>query len=199
MIDIPITFFSDGKGYFDRECPNENCLFAFKVHMQDWEEKMTDEVHCPMCGHVDISDNWWSQQQLSDLEEVTSDWVMSYIQGELDKSFKKLERNTRHNKFIKMTYKPGHTISFTNNPLGQSAEWEHEILCPKCTMRFSVIGSAYFCSCCGYNNVEETFDDSLDSIVRMIESLPEMETFLRQSQGVYCIGACPYCRRICVT
>lgn len=103
MIEIPITFHSDEKGYFDRECPNENCLFTFKVYMQDWDEKMTNEVHCPMCGHVDSSDNWWTQQQLNDMEDIASGWAMSYIQGELDKSFKKLERSTRHNNFIKMT------------------------------------------------------------------------------------------------
>lgn len=183
MIEIPITFHSDEKGYFDRECPNGNCLFTFKVYVQDWDEKMTNEVHCPMCGHIDNSDNWWTQQQLNDMEKIASDWAMSYIQSELDKSFKRLERSTRHNKFVKMTYKPGHTITFINNPLGQSPEWEHEITCPKCTMRYSVIGSAYFCPCCGYNNTEETFDDSLDSIVKMIESLSEMETFLTQSQG----------------
>lgn len=48
---IPVTLQSDRKGYFDRECPNENCLYTFKINMQDWEEKVSDEkVHCPMCG-----------------------------------------------------------------------------------------------------------------------------------------------------
>ena len=151
--------------------------------MQDWEEKINDEVHCPMCGHIDIADNWWTQQQLNGMEEIAADWAMSYIQGELDKSFKKLARSTRHNKFVQITYKPGNTITFKNNPLGQAPEWEHEIECPKCTMRYSVIGSAYFCPSCGYNNIDETFDDSLDSIVKMIKTLPEMETFLAKSQG----------------
>ena len=162
MIQIPITFHSDEKGYFDRECPNENCLFTFKVKMQDWEEKITDEVHCPMCGHIDISDNWWTQQQLNDMGKIAADFAMVYVQSELNKSFKKLERNTRQNKFVKITYKPGNATTFRNNPLGQSSEWEHEIVCPKCSMRYSVIGSAYFCPNCGFNNINETFDDSLD-------------------------------------
>lgn len=35
MMEIPITFQSDEKGYFDRECPNENCLYSFKINMND--------------------------------------------------------------------------------------------------------------------------------------------------------------------
>ena len=53
METIPLTFKSDEKGYFDRQCPNENCLFEFKVYMQDWKEKFSDEeVYCPLCGCV---------------------------------------------------------------------------------------------------------------------------------------------------
>jgi hypothetical protein len=184
MINIPITFHSDEKGYLDRECPNENCLFTFKIRMDDWKEKVSDnEVHCPMCGHIDTAEKWWTQQQLEDMKEVASNWAMSYIQGELDKSFKNLERSTRVHKFIKITYKPGHRITFVNNPLGQSPEWEREIQCPKCATRYSVIGSAYFCPCCGYNGIEEAFEETLEVIIKMIESLPEMERFLAESQG----------------
>lgn len=184
MINIPITFQSDEKGYFDRECPNENCLFTFKINMQDWEEKVSDdEVHCPLCGHIDTSDKWWTQEQLSAMQEVVSNWAVSYIQNELDKSFKKLERSTHGNKFIKTKYKPGHKTTFINNPLGQSPEWEQEIQCPNCQTRYSVIGSAFFCPCCGYNVIETTFDESLDSISKMIEALPEMEAMLTSLYG----------------
>ena len=42
MINIPITLQSDENGYFDRECPNENCLYQFKIKLKDWEEKLED-------------------------------------------------------------------------------------------------------------------------------------------------------------
>ena len=183
-MEIPITFKSDEKGYYDRECPNNNCLYTFKIHMEDWKEKVSDEeVHCPMCGHIDTSDKWWTQQQLKDMRKIASNWAMSYVQGELNKSLKKLERSTHGNKFISIKYTPGRSITFINNPLGQSSEWEREIQCPECSTRYSVIGSAYFCPCCGYNGIEEAFEESLDSIEKMIESIPEMENFLTQSIG----------------
>ena len=78
MISIPVTFNSDEKGYFDRECPNEDCLYTFKILMKDWEEKVSDdEVHCPMCGHIDTSDKWWTQDQLEKMQEIASSWAMN--------------------------------------------------------------------------------------------------------------------------
>ena len=59
LVTIPMTFESDEKGYFDRQCPNENCRQIFKVYVEDWKEKISDEeVHCPMCGHIDSADKW---------------------------------------------------------------------------------------------------------------------------------------------
>ena len=179
MISIPVTLHSDEKGYFDRECPNEDCLYTFKILMKDWEEKISnDEVHCPLCGHVDTSDKWWTQDQLEKMQEIAASWAMNYIQGELDKSFKELERSTRHNKCFRITYKPGRRVTFNNNPIGQREEWETEICCEKCGTHYSVIGSAYFCPCCGFNSAVNSFNDSLDSIEKMLESLREMKAML---------------------
>ena len=179
MISIPVTLHSDEKGYFDRECPNEDCLYTFKILMKDWEEKVSDdEVHCPLCGHVDTSDKWWTQDQLEKMQEIAASWAMNYIQGELDKSFKKLARSTRHNKYYRITYKPGRRVTFINNPIGQREEWETEICCEKCGTHYSVIGSAYFCPCCGFNSAVNSFNDSLDSIEKMLESLREMKAML---------------------
>lgn len=105
-MNISVTIQSDEKGYFDRECPNEDCLYTFKVLMKDWEEKVSDdEVHCPLCGYTDSSEKWWTQEQLDQMEEIVADWAMDYISGELDKSFKMLERSTRNNKYFKISYK----------------------------------------------------------------------------------------------
>ena len=179
MMSIPVTIQSDEKGYFDRECPNEDCLYTFKILMKDWEEKVSDEeVHCPMCGHVDTSDKWWTQDQLEEIKKIAEKWALNYIQGELDKSFKKLAQSTRHNKYIRITYKPGRRVSFINNPIGQREEWETEICCEKCGTHYSVIGSAYFCPCCGYNSAVDSFNNSLESIRKMLDSLPEMKAML---------------------
>lgn len=183
-MEIPVTLQSDGKGYFDRECPNENCMYTFKINMKDWEEKVSDEeVHCPMCGHIATADKWWTQKQLDGMEEIVAGYARAMIIEELDKVFSDLARSTRQNKFVKIAYKPGCKITFENNPIGQSEEWETDIICEECGTRYSVIGSAYFCPCCGNNSAISAFDESMDSIEKMIDSLPEMKQMLTASYG----------------
>ena len=181
-MNIPIKIESDEKGYFDRECPNEECLYKFKINMEDWKNKVSDkEVHCPMCGHIDTSDKWWTQEQLEKIENIAKSYAMSYIQQELNKSFKKLENSG--NKYVKIKYNPGKKITFMNNPIGQSEEWNLDIECKKCGTRYSVIGSAYFCPCCGYNSVENVFEESLDTIEKMLDSTSEMKEMFSSMYG----------------
>lgn len=178
-MDIPITLLADEKGYFDRECPNEKCHYTFKILMKDWKEKVSDdEVHCPFCGYVDTSEKWFTQDQISKIEEIVASWALSYLQEQLDSSFKDLERSTSHNRFFSIKYKPGERVTFVNNPIGSCKEWETEICCEQCGTHYSVIGSAYFCPCCGHNSAINSFDDSLGSIEKMLDSLTEMKAML---------------------
>lgn len=41
-IAIPIE--TDDKGYVDKECPNNDCKFQFKVNDDDWEKYKKDEM-----------------------------------------------------------------------------------------------------------------------------------------------------------
>lgn len=183
-MEIPIELISDSKGYLDRECPNDNCKQTFKVSMEDWKEKFSDEaVYCPVCGHKAKSDKWWTQNQLDEIQNIVKSYAFSYIQKELDKSFKNLENAQRNNKFFRISFKPGKKISFVNNPIGQSPEWEQDIQCPSCKARFSIIGTPYFCPCCGKNIIEKTFDDSMENIIKMIDSLDELKKFFLESYG----------------
>lgn len=182
MVSIPIKLKSDEKGYFDRECPNEECLYKFKINMEDWESKFLDgEMHCPMCGHIDSLDKWWTQEQLEEMGNIAQSYAMAYIDKEFNKSFKKLEKCS--NKFIKIKYKPGKKITFINNPIGQSKEWNLDIECKECGTKYSVIGSAYFCPCCGYNSAEDVFEESLDTVQKMLDSVSEMKELFNKSYG----------------
>lgn len=177
--EIPMKILSDEKGYLDRQCPNENCLFEFKVNLQDWEDKVSDdEVHCPLCGHVDSSENWYTFEQIDAIQAIAADYARCYVQKELDKMFSNFARSMRNNKYIKITYKQDTPVTFINNPIGAKEEWNLDIICDKCGTRYSVIGSAYFCPCCGYNSASNVFDNSMDMITKMVQSLDEMKTTL---------------------
>lgn len=183
-ISIPVEFTSDEKGYYDRQCPNDKCEFVFKIYMEDWKDKISDEqVFCPMCGHTATSDQWYTHEQIEAIEEIAASYAQSYISNELDKIFGKMARSMRGNKYVQITYKPGKKISFVNNPIGQRPEWELEITCEKCQTRYSVIGSAYFCPCCGHNAVERVFNESLDTVQKMIESIEDIYSTFEKSYG----------------
>ena len=177
-VQIPITLCSDAKGYLDRECPNPNCQYTFKIKLDDWKTKVSDdEVHCPMCGYMTTSDKWWTQEQLAAQKKIARDWALNYVQGMLANSLKKVARSSHG----AITYKPGRRTPFRNPPIKQREEWENEITCEKCGTQYSVIGAAYFCPCCGHNSVERTFEDSLERIGKMLDSIPVMRQALEST------------------
>ncbi len=184
IIKIPMTFQSDEKGYLDRQCPNRNCEFVFKINMEDWKEKIHGDVHCPMCGYIASNEQWYTDEQIAVIRENARNYAVSMVQSMLNKSFSKLASSTRNNKYIKIGYKPSKKISVRNNPIGQREEWNLDITCEKCGCRYSVIGSAYFCPCCGYNSVEQVFNDSISRIEKMIEAQDFMLEKLTEQVGV---------------
>src|SRR5699024_53861 len=105
-------------------------------------------------------------------------YVQHKIQKDLNTSFKKLERSTRNSKFFKIKYKPLKPITFENNPIGQNKEWEQDIQCSNCESRFSVIGMAYFCPCCGKNLILDNAEEAIIIIQKKIDSIDEMKVLL---------------------
>lgn len=183
-INIPVELTPDEKGYYDRQCPNEKCEYVFKIYMEDWKEKVSDEqVFCPMCGHVAPSEHWFTHEQLESMHEIATSYAKSYMGKELDKMVGKMARSMRGNQSVQMTYKSSRRISFVNNPIGQRQEWELEITCKICHTKYSVIGSAYFCPCCGYNAVESVFYESLDTVEKMIDSIEDINSTFEKNYG----------------
>ncbi len=118
------------------------------------------------------------------MRNIAESRALDLIQRELGGTFERLARSTRNNPFFRITYTPGRKVTFLNSPIGQRPEWETEICCEKCGTRYSVIGSAYFCPCCGHNSAVNSFNDSIDSIKRMIESLGDMKAMLTKKYGM---------------
>lgn len=56
-------------------------------------------------------------------------------------------------------------------PLTAGEEMLLKIQCKKCNSRYAVIGSAFFCPCCGHNSAEETFSSSIAKIESKIKNL----------------------------
>lgn len=180
-ITLSITLKTDKKGYLDRQCPNDKCGFVFKVNGDDWDKKIYkvhhSTAHCPLCGHTAPPDDWNTDEQFKEIEKRAKAYVLSIVTKKLDRTFRNIAR-TYSNGFIKITYNPGRKITFWNNPIGAREEWVSDFVCNECGTRYAVIGSAYFCPCCGYNSITNTFIESLDNIEKQIRSLSELKQLL---------------------
>lgn len=172
---------SDENGYFDRRCPNEECQYIFKINLHDWEEKVSNEhVYCPRCGSDAPSSEWMTEEQNEVILENATSFALGLLHDELKSAFKDIEHTTRRNKFARITYKPGKRPAYIDLPITQSEEWATEIVCDDCGTRFSVIGNAYFCPCCGKDLTTNAIRDSLASYKVRIDSLGRLRVFFEE-------------------
>ena len=58
--------------------------------MKDWEDKVSDDcVYCPRCGHSAESTQWWTQEQLKEIQESNSYFNLS--KQLLEKAYEKMK------------------------------------------------------------------------------------------------------------
>jgi hypothetical protein len=55
------------------------------------------------------------------------------------------------------------------------------IECANCKARFAVIGSAFFCPCCGHSSAERMFDSSLEKTRAKFENVEKMRLLLEET------------------
>lgn len=170
-ISIPIE--ADSDGYIDKECPSKECLFEFKVNSDDWSNLFKDEqVFCPMCRNEANSDSWWTTEQIENAKEQAQRHVVSKITNALNEGAEEFNQKNSKNSFLNISIKvKGGVSKHQVIPIPSKESLELKIQCNNCSARFSVIGSAFFCPCCGYNSAEQTFDQSLGKIEIKIKSL----------------------------
>lgn len=170
-ISVPIN--ADAEGYLDKECPSKECLFVFKAKEEDWKNLFKDEaVYCPMCGHNAPADSFWTTEQLEKAREQGIKYVRGKIDAALEEGARDFNRRQDRNSFISMSMKvsgthPHHYIL----PVSAKKEFERKLKCDVCNANYAVIGSAFFCPCCGNNSVEKTFDDSLAKVETKLNSI----------------------------
>lgn len=163
---------SDKDGYFDRECPSSECMFQFKIHEDDWRDKVRDEeVFCPFCGHTADSDSWWTQQQLKHAKEVAVAKIEGQLSGAMRRDAQRWNRRQPKNSFISMTMKVDSRPQHVLLPPAAAEPMELKITCPECACRYAVVGTAYFCPACGHNAADQMFDQSIEGIQKSLDAI----------------------------
>jgi hypothetical protein len=178
---VPLS--TDEKGYFDRECPSEHCLFVFKVNQIDWKNLFRDEeVFCPQCGHTAPADQWHTQAQIRHAKKEATNYMKREVHKMLQGVARDFNRSQQRGSFITMSMKVsgGRYRSYTI-PAPAMEAFELDIACAFCNSRFSVIGSAFFCPCCGRSSAERMFDASLEKTRAKFERLDTVREALEEA------------------
>jgi len=156
-VKIPVK--TDEDGYIDKECPNEECLFQFKVNAEDWGNNFKDEkVFCPNCKNESAANTYYPSE------------FIGQFRRELIASFRE--------KVLK-----GKQVPYDFLPYIATKKWNLKIECESCGSRYSVIGSAFFCPCCGHNSIEKHFEDSVVKINLKIHEIENIKSSIVNTIG----------------
>lgn len=170
-VSVPVP--TDADGYFDKECPNEECQSSFKVFAEDWRNIVRDEeMFCPFCRHAAPTDQWHTTEQV----EAAKKAAIAQFQGRINSAMKRdadqWNRRQPRDSFLKITMKvdsrPGHVFL----PPMAAEPMRLKITCPACSCRYAVIGAAFFCPACGHNAADLMFTQSIDAIRKALGAIP---------------------------
>ena len=174
-ISMEVSIPLDDDGYLDRECPAPTCLAAFKIHAEDWTEKVRDEeVFCPVCGHTSTSDKWLTTEQVRHGESRLMQKIMPMIHGEMGRMARDFNCRQPHGGLIQlsMSVSPSQPVAVV--PLDAADLMRQRYVCEECGCRYAAIGAAFFCPSCGHNSARTAFAETLATI----RKLPEVKVAL---------------------
>jgi len=161
----------DEEGYLDKECPNAECLSKFKVNADDWENLfLNDAVHCPFCGYSDTYDRWYTTEQMEQAKTQAMEDIEAQLGQALQKDAKDFNRTAPKGIFSMSMEYTGKTYA-VNLPAKALKEMQQKIICEKCGARYAVIGSAFYCPCCGNNSARLTFNNAIEKVKSKINNL----------------------------
>lgn len=161
MVSVPIQM--DEEGYFDRECPREECGFVFKIHGEDWSNVERDQrAFCPACREEADSKSWHTTEQLEEAKRAAIAWAKHQVGKSLQIAAQEFNRRQAGRTFFSMSMVvTGVARSHVILPISAVEEMILKATCEACGCRYAFIGSAFFCPACGANSAEQTFDQAM--------------------------------------
>jgi len=175
--EIRVPLASDEEGYLDRECPAPECLFQFKVHQDDWRDRVRDEeVFCPSCGHAAHSRSWFTREQLEHGKQVAIAQMKGRIGMAMRRDAASWNGRQPRNSLIRITLDVKTAPAPVLVPAAAAAAMRLRIACAECGCRYAVIGAGFFCPCCGHNSAALMFAQSLAAIRNALDALPAIRT-----------------------
>jgi transposase len=172
---VPVSIATDADGYFDRICPSAECQSEFKVHMEDWRDKVrSEEAFCPFCGHRAEATEWNTEDQTEYFRKAALAHLQHRIGRAMKRDAERFNRRQVTNSFIRMTMKVDSRPQQIELPPAAGEPMRLKITCAACDCRYAVVGAAFFCPACGHNAADLMFTQAIGGIRHALDALPNV-------------------------
>jgi Zn ribbon nucleic-acid-binding protein len=177
LIEISVPLVLDSAGYLGRECPQEGCKKYFKV-LPGTGLQGTNHCICPYCGHNDINEKFFTEDQIKRFESAAWNVAQDIILQE----FKKMEFDIKP----RGGFGIGMSMRIEEKepiPLHVYSEKDLEtyITCGNCTLKYAVYGVFACCPDCGEPNTLQIFHENIKVIHKAIENSKSVDPELAQN------------------
>jgi hypothetical protein len=166
----------DEEGFIGRECPVAECEGYFKLQPGTGLKGENLPCHCPYCGQGAGVDQFFTKAQVEYAKSV----VMREFTGALLKDLKSLEFNHRP----KGAFGIGISMKVTGHPTAvrhyRESELETEVVCDRCTLRYTIYGVFGFCPDCAVHNSLQILNKNLELVQRLLAVADAQEAQVTQ-------------------
>jgi hypothetical protein len=154
----------DEEGLIGRECPVPECEGYFKLQQGTGLKGENLPCHCPYCGHQAASDQFFTKAQIEYAKSV----VIREVTGALLKDLKSLEFNHRPSG----SFGIGISLTVSGQPTSirhyREEKLETEVVCDRCTLRYTIYGVFGFCPDCAVHNSLQILNKNLELVQKLL-------------------------------
>ena len=159
-----ISLPSDEEGLIGRECPVPECEGYFKIQPGTGLKGEDLTCHCPYCGHGAGSDKFFTKAQVEYAKSV----VMREVTGAVLKDLESLEFNHRP----RGAFGIGISMKVSGQPTPiyhyRETKLETEVVCDRCTLRYTIYGVFGFCPDCAVHNSLQILNKNLELVQKLL-------------------------------
>ena len=172
----------DADGYLDRECPNESCLFQFKILNEHWIGDDTTDFYCPSCCHRASKKSWYTQEQVQEHTKRSIEYSNYLLDQAFHDGLKKSKSSFNKQSIFSIQIKPGKApIKTVFLPIQAKGIFQQKIDCESCQTKFAVVGAAFFCPRCGHNSSKQTLNIALTKVQAKVNNVETVKNFVAQT------------------
>lgn len=171
-ISVPIP--SDRDGLLGRECPA--CEKQFRLDKGSWPTGSSDDTCCPYCGQWEKPSSYWTKEQLA----YARQYARRAFSQRLHRELRKLEVRPDPRSFISIAISVKHTPPSLRPLVEQS--FRRELVCPQCSLHYTVFGLAYYCPHCGLRGPFEVLAENVAAMRHQLGLYDNLTAVLQPDQ-----------------